>query len=219
MARRLEADSDLAMALVHLAGVASRSEEPAVARPLFEEAVSVARASGDKAALYLSLHEFANYTGALAGDQDHALQLNYEALRTAREIDSPYAVLNEQQNIACTLRLSGRLREAHELMRQVVPDALALNVTANLMFAAEDYAALLAELGHARSAARLLGAADGVHERSGIARQASQEAEISAAIARARASLPADEWKRAYEAGRTTPIYDVIVHAYAVTGP
>ncbi|HSS68489.1 MAG TPA: hypothetical protein VLK34_08050, partial [Nocardioidaceae bacterium] len=94
-----------------------------------------------------------------------------------------------------------------------------LNVTANMMFVAEDYAAILAELGHSRSAARLLGAADALHERSGIPRLAHQEAEIAGAIAKARAMVSATDWKQAYESGRDTPVYDVIAHAYAVTAP
>jgi len=88
-----------------------------------------------------------------------------------------------------------------------------------MMFVAEDYAAILGELGHARSAARLLGAADALHERSGIPRLAHQEAEIAGAIAKARTTVPGPDWKHAYESGRDTPIYDVIAHAYAVTAP
>ena len=219
MSRRLEADAELAMGLDWLGTVESRRGEAETAMELFEEAVSVARASGDKAGLYAALHDFAIFLQAYEGDNDRSLQMSYEALRAAREIDSPYAVMSEQQNISCTLRLSGRLREAHELMRTVLPDTLTLNVTANMMFVAEDYSAILAALGHSRSAARLLGAADALHERSGIPRLAHQEAEIAGAIAKARAMISAADWKQAYESGRDTPVYDVIAHAYAVTAP
>jgi predicted ATPase/class 3 adenylate cyclase len=219
MSRRLEADAELAMGLDWLGVVEARRGENETAMALFEEAVRVARASGDKAGLYSALHDFSMFLQTYEGDNERSLELNYEALRAAREIDSPYAVMSEQQNIACTLRLTGRLRDAHDLMRSVLPDTLTLNVTANMMFVAEDYAAILAELGHSRSAARLLGAADALHERSGIPRLSQQEAEIAGAIARARTMISSHDWKHAYESGRDTPIYDVIAHAYAVTAP
>jgi predicted ATPase/class 3 adenylate cyclase len=217
MSRRLEADAELAIGLDWLGVVEARRGERETAMALFEEAVRVARASGDKAGLYSALHDFAIFLHEV--DTERSLELTYEALRAARDIDSPYAVMSEQQNLAGTLRLAGRVREAHEVMRTVLPDTLTLNVTANMMFAAEDYAAIVAELGHSRSAARLLGAADALHERSGIPRLADQEAEIASAIAKARATISAQEWRHAYESGRDTPVYDVIAHAYAVTAP
>ena len=45
-------------------------------------------------------------------------------------------------------------------MRRIVPAAIRLNMQANLMYFAEDYGAILAEAGHSRLAASLLGAAD-----------------------------------------------------------
>jgi hypothetical protein len=102
-------------------------------------------------------------------------------------------------------------------MRPLIPTALAMNVTGNLMSAAEDYGALLAEMGDARRAATLLGAADARHEEVGQSRLAQQDVEIGEAIAKARAALTPAEWGEAYELGRATPIRDALQRAYDET--
>jgi hypothetical protein len=85
------------------------------------------------------------------------------------------------------------------------------------MSVAEDYAALLADLGDSRRAATLMGAADAHHEEIGRSRLAQQDAEIADAIDRARAALGAAAWAEAYERGRATPIRDVLQRAYDET--
>ena len=58
------------------------------------------------------------------------------------------AVSDSQQNLACTLRMLGRAGEADLMMRQVIPVALAYQDDQNAATLAEDYAAILADLGH-----------------------------------------------------------------------
>jgi hypothetical protein len=78
------------------------------------------------------------------------------------------------------------------------------------MHLAEDYAAILAELGDHSSAVRLLAAADLIHERSGIPRSRAQQAEIAGPLAKAHAAMPGQEWDTAYQQGRNTPLEDLL---------
>jgi hypothetical protein len=86
------------------------------------------------------------------------------------------------------------------------------------MYIAEDYAAILAEVGQSRSAATLLGAADALHERSGVLRPAMQQQEIDGSIAKARTDLSPQEWDEAYQAGRNAPIEDVLDRVHSAGG-
>ena len=83
-----------------------------------------------------------------------------------------------QHNLACTLRLVGRVKESAQLMSSLVPEALKMRDPAHLIVLAEDYAAVLAELGDHRRAARLLGASDALRDRLQSPRLAWQQEEI-----------------------------------------
>ena len=84
--------------------------------------------------------------------------------------------------MAVTLREIGRLDEAHQQMRSLVPRSLEIAGPAALAALAEDYAAILAEVGDHASAVRLLGAADTLRERVGYPRHHLQAAEIAGSI-------------------------------------
>jgi hypothetical protein len=88
-----------------------------------------------------------------------------------------------------------------------------------LMILAEDFGAILAELGDYESAVRLLGAADAMRERSSHPRAPAQQVEIEEPFAKARAALDAQAWEREYERGRTTTVEDALRDVYDRTGP
>ena len=82
---------------------------------------------------------------------------------------------------------------------------------------AEDYAAILAEVGDHRSAVRLLGAADTMRQRLGSPRHKVQAAEIAGPIAKTRDGLPEqDVGASAYQAGRRSTIEAALREASAV---
>ncbi len=96
-----------------------------------------------------------------------------------------------------------------------IPQLLRLASPELLSVLAEDYGAVLAELDHHQSAARLLGAADAMRARLGTPRQPGQEADIAEPFAKARAALPAQDWDEHYQHGYTMTIEDLLTELHA----
>ena len=217
MCRRMGDDNGLAMALTELADVEAESGDLAAARSLFDEAVGVARVAGNRGQLRVVLGEFA-ILEATEGQPERALELDAEALSIARELEDPIGMLTSEHNMAVTLREIGRLDEAHQQMRSLVPRSLEIAGPAALAALAEDFAAILAEVGDHVSAVRLLGAADTLRERVGYPRHHLQAAEIAGSIDLTRAALSGDAWDRAYQSGRGSTMEEALREASAVEG-
>ena len=77
---------------------------------------------------------------------------------------------------------------------------------------AEDYGAVLAELGNHHEAVQLLGAADAQRDRTHYVREPAQAADIRAPFDAARAAMSQTHWNDAYHAGRSTSISDLLKH-------
>jgi hypothetical protein len=99
-------------------------------------------------------------------------------------------------------------------MHDLIPDTLKFNVAGNLMAFAEDYAAVLAELGDHSRAVRLLGAADAMHERLGTPRNPGQQGNIDEPIAKTRIALTDQHWNDEYQAGRDATVEDVLTRLH-----
>jgi hypothetical protein len=209
----------LGMAIGLLAMLHSFRGDVSTARDLYTEGLAIARRSGDKSLLSMALGDLALFVESRDGDHEASLALKREALEVGRALGTPRTVIMDNRNIACTLRMLGRADEANDIMREIVPDALRMNMQANLVYLAEDYGSILAELGHGRLAASLLGAADAMRERARLVRPPDQEAEIAEPMAKARTALSAEEWDDAYKIGGATPIDIVIARAYAASEP
>jgi predicted ATPase/class 3 adenylate cyclase len=212
MWRRLEDTSGLARALTILAFTRANRGQTEAARALYLEAIQTARESGETVQLQTALGDF-----AILKDYEHdhatALALHGEALELAREAGSPFAVLKYQHNMAWTLRTMGRLDEARQQLQELVPHALTYSEPMSLITLAEDYAAVVAELGSYQCAARLLGSADTLRMRLSAAREPMQTEAISDAIERARNGLSPQEWEVAYGAGRELPVEEALLEA------
>jgi predicted ATPase/class 3 adenylate cyclase len=187
------------------------------ARENFDEAVAVAMSTGDLLQLHEALSKLGWHLQATGGDLETVLQLKREAFEVAKRTGNPFVALRNEHNIGCTLRMLGRYSEAYDIMRPVLPTAIAMNVTGNLMSCAEDFGALLAEIGETRLAAMLLGAADARHEQVGQQRLPQQDLEIAGAFEKGRAASSLAEWDEAYRQGRATPIREALVQAYDAT--
>ncbi len=221
MWRRLrDTGAGLCTALRALAYSESYRGHPEKARPAYEEALRAARASGDQMLLHRTLSMFGTFE-AIEHHESRSIELDTEALAVARSIGDRGSELAYRHNIACTLRLLGRVQEAAEQMQGVITEALSLDARARLHPAqqdepaalavfAEDYAAVSAELGEPERAAFLLGAAEAVREQLGIPRPEWQSAEIAAPIAKSRAAVSAEEWAGAYREGLNTAIEDAL---------
>lgn len=213
MWRRLGAPGGLAIPLNELAYSEMDRGEPEVARALFAEAVASARQSGTKVDLLRVLGN-----SALLEHYEHnyerSLELHVEVLALAEELGSPDFVLSAKHNLACTLRGLGRLEEAKAQMRALIPRALELSEPELLVVIAEDYAAVLAELGEAEAAIRLLGAADATRERLATPRSGVQHADVDGSMTTTK-TLPPALWKEMYLAGSSMEIADALAETIA----
>ena len=181
MLRRLGVRADLPYPLRTLAAVERERGNVAASRAVFDEVISIVRDLNDPAALRIALTELGGYE-ASDGNLERSQELEIEAVAVAQQMGDLVAVSDSQQNLACTLRMLGRAGEAELMMRQVIPVALAYQDAQTAANVAEDYAAMLADLGHVALAARLIGSADGLHDHSGLPASNTQLAEIADAI-------------------------------------
>jgi tetratricopeptide (TPR) repeat protein len=115
-----------------------------------------------------------------------------------------------ENGLGLALATAGRVDEARTLMHSLIPHTLRINESVDLMNFAEDYAAILADLGEPVPAVRLLGAADAARERFLAPRDLLQQAELADPIAKTRDALPAGEWDAAYQGGRRTSVEDAL---------
>jgi tetratricopeptide (TPR) repeat protein len=215
MWRRLDDPVRLASALTTLAAMEARRSQPAAARSLLEEASNVARDCGAKQYFALALADLA----LLEHDQhdyERSLQLNRAVLEIAHEVENPMVPLVARHNIACTLRRIGRVEEARTQMHDLLPDFLKLNEPGFLVAGAEDYALILADLGHYHLAVKLLGAAAAMRARLGVPRDTLQVAEMAGSIAKARAAMSTEDWDRAYQSGQDTTVEEALAEVHAM---
>jgi predicted ATPase/class 3 adenylate cyclase len=186
---------------------------------LFEEAADLARSVGDVDAR--SSRQLRRILGSFAqveyvrGEYQRSLDLAEEVIDLSRRAGDIYMVQGVRQNIACTLRLMGRLTEAEEEMRAIIPQVLNFNEPYSVIGVTEDYGAILADLGDSRRALEMFGAADAMRARLGIPRLPSQDSEMAGPIAKTRRELTETDWKDAWQAGGSTPIEEALMDAYA----
>ena len=212
MARRLGEPGALPYPLRTLAAVERERGDDAAGRAVFQEVISIVRELGDPAALRIALTELGGYESG-DGNLERAVEVEREAVAVAIGMGDVVAVSDARHNLACSLRLSGRAGEAARMMREVIPVALAYEDESNAAVLAEDYAAILAELGHDRLAARLIGSADGWHATSGLPPSNTQLAEVAEAMGAARARLPQEEWDAEYRSGWDGWVEDELARA------
>ena len=217
MLRRVDDRLYLVSALSISGMMEAQLDNTDAAREHYDEAIAIAMSTGNMLQLHQALADLAWHIQSTSGDHEAVLRLKQEALAVAKRTGNPYAALTDQHNVGCTLRMLGRFDEAYAIMRPLIPTALAMNVTGNVMACAEDFAAMLAEIGDSERAALLLGAADARHDEVGQRRLPQQDFEIADALDKARAALGPGAWNDAYQRGRSTPIREVLQQVYDET--
>lgn len=201
-------DERLSSALRALGSCEHNLGDADAARDALEESVSVARRHGDQAAVAEALRVLA-FVEASEREFGRALELAEEAIALSIELGDEYGAMRIRHSHACYLRLSGRAEDARVQMQELIPDALRVADTSVLLVLAEDYGAVLAELGRHETAAMLLGASDTARERTGAPREPPQRAQIDPPYAAARSAL-GTAWDHHYELGRGMSIEDAL---------
>jgi tetratricopeptide (TPR) repeat protein len=214
--RRLGHEDRLAHALSLLSWLERSKGDLTAARRASEEVVALSRATGDRKRLAFGLWHLAGIE-ADEGNFERSVELLRSAISIHAADGDEFYLWDVQYSLACVLRRMGRGQEAYAQMRQALPHLLQLSGPETLVTTAEDYGALLADLGEFPHAVRLLGSAEAMRERIGAPRERIQEAEIAEPFARTRVAMTADDWKREYLHGRNTIIEDAIEQALAAT--
>ena len=142
--------------------------------PYYEESLAIARADADLAQLHLTLVSLGGLVIDPEKDLERCRQMEQEALDITIELGDYGAELGCRQNLACTLRLLGRLDEAESMMRGVASAAPALYQGFEMASIADDYAAILGGLGQDVAAISALG------RRAGVLRRRAHDAQSHA---------------------------------------
>jgi tetratricopeptide (TPR) repeat protein len=210
--RRLDDKRELAVALLWQGQPERRLGEIHAARHHLEEALACAKEINDQATYAMGLVEL-GHVEYQTGNPQRRVELERAALKIFEDLGHDYGAVTTRHNLACSLRLLGRLQEAEQQMRDVIPQILRMGGAGPWL--AEDYAALLADLGSYEAAARLIGAADAFRERSGVPRDRDQEAEYRGAFANSREALPPDTWDCEYDRGSAMSVEAAVLEALA----
>jgi predicted ATPase/class 3 adenylate cyclase len=217
MCRRLDDPVGLALSLIFLAAVESYAAPTGTTRRLYEEALTLARQTDHRFVLGFVLSDFSEFETA-EHNYDAALELADEALLLSREHGSPHDLWLSEHAVARTLRHMGRLDEARDRMVALIPSCLAINNSVALTAFADDYGALLVDLGDLPRAVSLLAAADERRERLGTPRDGIEITNHADTVAKARRGMSVDEWEVAYQAGRSTTVEDALRDLHAAMG-
>ena len=216
MLRRLGDRAALPYPLRTVAAVERERGNVPAAQAVFEEVISIVRDLGDPAPLRIALLELGGYESA-DGNLERSFELESEAVAIALELGDVVAVSDSRQNLACTLRLLGRVG------RGGPGDAAGDPGRARLPGRAER--------GHPRGGLRRDPGRPGARpagrtpvrvrrrggtRRSGLPVSNVQADEFAAAIDGARARLPQAEWDAHYRAGYDAWVEDELAHALAV---
>jgi predicted ATPase/class 3 adenylate cyclase len=213
MWRRLGDNASLARAFRMLGNFELEHGDLPAARESLRQGILAAEEAGDRRAeanVLLALADLEAYEQHF----ERAIKLHDAALSLLSEVGDDRAALIIGEHRACALRAMGRLDEAAHGFNDLLPRAVHIyNVTA-LPSLAEDYGAMLAELGEHSQAVRLLGAADAMRTRNATPRPAIQHAEIAEPFAKVRAALAQEAWDREYQTGHNMTVEDALTQAH-----
>ncbi len=201
-----EPERGLSQALETLGNTELARDHPEEGYALLTESVAVAREYGPAEQLCSALLGEAIAVGDIRGTYQEAYEIESEALALATTLGAPIPMARAQLNIASSLRLLGRPREAKEQMQSLITSTLDLGRRIRLCVIAEDYAAILVELDDFLAAVKLLASAEQTRTTIGMPRALHQVKELQKPIAKAREALTPAEWAGAERAGRSATI-------------
>jgi predicted ATPase/class 3 adenylate cyclase len=157
IARRLDDQALICDALREQAFQAMRAGDFDGSAQLIEESIAVARQLGDRVRLAYSIHRY-GWLELERGNHDRAIELLEQSQELARRRGDETSVVFVEIWIAESLISAGRHLEAAHRLERVASDVLRVSHQSLNFSILSAYAHLLAELGDAESAARLLGA-------------------------------------------------------------
>jgi tetratricopeptide (TPR) repeat protein len=215
MARRLGDRSREARELNSL-GIARRMQgELDEARRHIELSASIARELGEEMRLSTALSNLPMIFMD-AGQWPEALRAARDAIDVSSRLDDVWGAVTDQFNLSMALLYVDRPESALAHLVQLTPRAVALADAELNVSVVEMFAAILAELGDARLAGRLLAASDAARATLGMPR-AEPDARLLERAFDSTGARSTPEWTTGYEEGRTLGIDAVIAQALAAS--
>jgi tetratricopeptide (TPR) repeat protein len=169
------------------------------ARSLLEESAAISREVGSDMRLAAALTNLGQLESD-AGNFDRATQVLQEALAIDRRQGDILGVALDQQSLAGVHLRAGRGREARDLLSSMAGYVASCGDPELLATTLEMAAANAAQLGEGLRAARIVGAAQAVREKTSIPIKESEM--IERFLAPARATIAPGQWDAELAAGR-----------------
>jgi predicted ATPase/class 3 adenylate cyclase/DNA-binding CsgD family transcriptional regulator len=217
--RELGNQPEIAMSLRDLGNVARGQGEYARAKALYEESLALWRELGDKGRIARGL----NLLGDLArcqGDYERAAALYDESLTIFQEVGDRWGMAVVRHNLGYVARARGDYTQAAALFAESLVRFQALGERWSIGDCLAGLAAVATRAGRqlmdAQRAARLLGAAESVHEAldpSGGMGEPANRVEWDRTVAAARAQLDEATFAAAWEEGRAMTLEQAIAYA------
>ncbi len=194
-------DSKTAMELNSLAISYRFTGEEDQARALFTEGISLAERSGDTSRLAGLLSNL----GILeidVGAPATAIDLFDKAIVLDRELKDRWAETCDRVNRAAARITAGQIGAAHQDLRDVSSDVLAVDDVDLTIGLIELLAMLWGESGDVRRSARLLGTSEAMREQSNLPRPPPDSAHLSRSLSTNRSKVSEDTWSSYMNEGR-----------------
>jgi predicted ATPase/class 3 adenylate cyclase len=169
------------------------------ARALLEESAAIARELGSDMRLAAALTNLGQ-TESDAGDFDRATEVLEEALAIDRRQEDMLGVALDQQSLAGVSLRAGRSGEARDLLSAMSDYVASCGDPELLATTLEMSAATEAQLNEGLRAARRVGAAEAIRQKTGI--PIKQQEVLEQFIATARAAIAPEDWDAELAAGR-----------------
>ena len=181
-------------------------------RMLYVDAIAAARRRGRYSGLHAALWE-AGWFEMSQRENARSRAFLEEALQLAVDKGNMVDEVDTGHSLAKIVHHEGHLVDAERLMRAALRQAVSICDEFDLTASADDYSALLADLGRNADAARLFAATNVWYADHDVTRSRQDEVDTFPALDAARAALPREEWQAAYDEGAATPLREALTLA------
>jgi predicted ATPase/class 3 adenylate cyclase len=171
------------------------------ARELFDEGILLAQRSGDQSRLATVLSNL----GILeidVGAPTSAIDLFDRAVALDRELGDAWAEACDRVNLAAARLHAGQIGDAHQDLRDVSRDVLAVNDIDLTIGLIELLAMVRAESGDVRHSARLFGTSEAMREQANLPRPPPDAAHLNRSLSRTQSIVTEEVWSAYVNEGR-----------------
>jgi predicted ATPase/DNA-binding XRE family transcriptional regulator len=218
ISRELGDSWGVAHALMGLGNVAEAAGDYPVAESYDRKALDLFREVGDQANVALSLN---NLGCALIGQGKHGAASAFleESIGLYRELGIRGERANVLDSLGSVYHAQSRFEQSAAAFAEALTLSREMGDTHVVLAVLEHMVELAAEQGEIARAARLAGAAAAARDATELPAMVSQQAHLDETLSRARASLGAGAFERAWEEGRGMTLEAAVAYALEQTAP